>query len=98
MVDITLQDLRSFSEASSTMVTADAPLFGVVMILHGKVLGRGSYEAEKVGSSIGFPPRDQVVAEATRFWVQSDDGVRELKTRDQIAQLLREFQRAAGAS
>src|SRR6185503_2398160 len=98
MVDITLQDLRSFSEASSTMVTADAPLFGVVMILHGRVLGRGSYEADKVGSSIGFPSREHVVSEASRFWIQSDDGVRELKTRDDMAQLLREYQRAAGAS
>ena len=98
MADITLQELRNFSEASSTMVTADAPLFGVVMILHGRVLGRGYHEADKVGSSIGFPPRDHVVTEASRFWIQSDDGVRELKTRDEMAQLLREYQRAAGAS
>jgi len=98
MADITLQELRSFSEASSTMVTADAPLFGVVMILHGRVLGRGTYEADKVGTTIGFPSREHVVAEASRFWIQSDDGVRELKTRDDMAQLLREYQRAAGAS
>ena len=98
MTDITLEELRSFSEASSTLVTADAPLFGVVMILHGRVLGRGVHEAEKVGTSIGFPPRDHVVAIASRFWVQSDDGVRELKTRDEMAKLLREYQRAAGAT
>jgi hypothetical protein len=98
MADITLQELRSFSEASSTMVTADAPLFGVVMILHGRVLGRGSYEADKVGTTIGFPSREHVVLEASRFWIQSDDGVREVKTREGMAQLLREYQRAAGAS
>src|SRR5262245_35881315 len=98
MTDITLDELRSFSEASSTLVTADAPLFGVVMILHGRVLGRGAYEAEKVGACIGFPPRDHVVAIASRFWVQSDDGVRELKRRDEMAKLLREYQRAAGAT
>ena len=98
MADITLQELRDFSEASSSMVTADAPLFGVVMILHGRVLDRGSQEKEKVGVSIGFPPREQIVAEASRFWVQSDDGVRERRSRHEMAQLLREYQRAAGAS
>jgi hypothetical protein len=98
MSDITLEELRDFSEASSTLVTADAPLFGVVMILHGRVLGRGAYEAAKPGTSMGFPPRDHVIGEASRFWIQSDDGVRELKTREQMANLLREYQRAAGAS
>jgi hypothetical protein len=48
--------------------------------------------------SLGFPPRDQVVAEATRFWIQSDDGIRELKTREDMTKMLREYQRAAGAS
>lgn len=98
MTGITLQELRDFSEASSTMVTVDAPLFGVVIILHGRVLERGSHEAGKVGASIGFPPREQIVAEATRFWIQSDNGLRERKTRDQMSQMLREYQRAAGAS
>jgi hypothetical protein len=98
MSDITLEELRDYSEASSTMVTADAPLFGVVMILHGRVLNRGAYEAEKTGARMGFPPRDHIVSEASRFWIQSDDGVRELKTREQMARVLREYQRAAGAS
>ena len=98
MSDITLEELRDYSEASSTMVTADAPLFGVVMILHGRVLSRGADEGSKTGASMGFPPREHVVAEATRFWIQSDDGVRELKTREDMSKLLREYQRAAGAS
>jgi hypothetical protein len=98
MSEITLEELRGFSEASSTLVTADAPLFGVVMILHGRVLGRGPHEAARIGVSMGFPPRDHVIAEASRFWIQSDDGVRELKTRQEMAKLLREYQRAAGAS
>ena len=86
------------SEASSTFVTADAPLFGVVMILHGRVLGRGPMKPRKLVPASGFPPRDHVIAEASRFWIQGDDGVRELKTRDEMAKLLREYQRAAGAS
>ena len=98
MSDITLEELQDYSEASSTFVTADAPLFGVVMILHGRVLGRGPHEAASIGASMGFPPRDHIVTEASRFWIQSDDGIRELKTRNEMAKLLREYQRAGGAS
>jgi hypothetical protein len=98
MADITLQELRNFSKKSSTMVTADAPLFGVVMILHGRVLDRGSQETESAGGAIGFPSRDNVVAEASRFWIQTDDGTRQRKTRQEMAKLLREAQRAAGTS
>lgn len=98
MAEITLQELRDYSEASSTLVIADAPLFGVVMILHGRVLDRGPSETKNAGASIGFPPREQIVSEASRFWIQSDDGVREVKARTEMAKLLREYQRAAGAS
>lgn len=98
MADITLDQLRKFSNASTTMVTVDAPLFGVVMILNGQVILRGSQEGEKVGASLGFPPRDQILAEASRFWIQDENGVRRRKTRDEMAKLLREFKRAAGAS
>jgi hypothetical protein len=80
------------------MVTADAPLFGVVMILNGRVLARGSQDAGNAGAGVGFPPRDQVVAEASRFWIQHDNGVRERKSREEMARMLRDHQRAAGAS
>ena len=98
MAEITLEQLRMFSSASTTMVTVDAPLFGVVMILNGQVVLRGSHEAERIGSSLGFPPRDQILAEASRFWIQDENGVRHCKTRDEMAKLLRESKRAAGAS
>ena len=98
MTDITLEQLRKFSNASATMVTVDAPLFGVVMILNGHVILRGSQEEEKIGASLGFPPRDQILAEASRFWIQDEMGVRRRKTRDEMASLLRESKRAAGAS
>jgi len=98
MAEITLEQLRKFSSASTTMVTVDAPLFGVVMILNGRVILRGSHEAEKIGSSLGFPPRDQILAEAPRFWIQDENGVRRRRTRDEMAKLLRESKRAAGAS
>ena len=98
MAEITLDQLRKFSNASTTMVTVDAPLFGVLMILNGQVLQRGSHETDKIGSSLGFPPRDQILAEASRFWILDESGVRRCKTRDEMAKLLREFKRAAGAS
>jgi hypothetical protein len=96
--DITMDQLRKFTDASATMVTVDAPLFGVVMILNGRVIPRGSHEGEKVGTAMGFPPRDQILAEASRFWIQNEIGIRQRKTRDEMSKLLREFKRAAGAS
>ena|SRR5215207_10042273 len=98
MTDITLEELKDFSEASSALVTVDAPLFGVVMILRGRVLSRGPRDTTKAGSGMGFPPANQIVGEASRFWIQNDDGVRELKTRDEMGKLLRQYQRATGPS
>jgi hypothetical protein len=46
MLEITLEEIRVFSDCSSTTVTAHAPLFGVVTIMHGRILIRGVYEAE----------------------------------------------------
>lgn len=79
------------------MVIADAPLFGVVTIMHGEVIVRGSREAGKVGAGLGFPPHEQVLAEASRFWIQNTVGIRERKSRTEMAALLREQQRGAGA-
>ena len=98
MAEITLEQLRNFSNASATMVTVDAPLFGLFMILNGQVILRGSQEEQKIGSSNGFPSREEILAEASRFWIQDTSGVRRRKTRDQMAKLLREPKRAAGAS
>jgi hypothetical protein len=98
MAEITLDQLRNFSHASTTLVIVDAPLFGVLMILNGRVLHRGSHEAGKVGSSLGFPPREKIVVEASRFWIVDQCAVRRRKTRDEMAKLLRELRRAAGAS
>ena len=98
MADITLEGLRHYSKVSATMVTADAPLFGVVMVLHGQIVSRGDSETKNIGTSIGFPPREQIVAAAPRFWIQQDNGLRQMKTRDEMTKLLREYQRAAGAS
>jgi hypothetical protein len=98
MLDITLDQLRTFSGRSKTTVTVDAPLFGVVTIMHGRILIRGSHEKGKVGNSIGFPPQDQIIAEASRFWIQHSNGLRERKNREEMMVLLREIHRAAGAT
>ena len=98
MLDITLEQLQVFSDRTRTLVTVDAPLFGVVSIMHGRVLTRGSHEANKVGASIGFPPHDQIIAEASRFWIQHNSGIRELKNREEMARLLRENFRAVATT
>lgn len=86
---ITLDKLRTFSSQTGSLVTVDAPLFGSLMILNGKILGKGSaVEPEKVGRTPGFPPVDEIVAEATRFWIQHENGIREKKTRDEMAKRL----------
>lgn len=88
--DITLEKLRVFSEKTHTLVTVDAPLFGSVMLLEGRVLDKGTaVEAEKIGHSTGFPPPERIVSEAGRFWIQLPNGVRERKSRDQMAKLLK---------
>jgi hypothetical protein len=93
--EITLEKLRLLSERTHTLITIDAPLFGSVMIFNGRVLHRGGtyVEAEKIGNSMGFPAYEHVLAEASRFWILDENGVRRAKSREEIAQLLEQFQR-----
>ena len=88
--EITLEKLCLFTDRSKTLITIDAPLFGSVMIFNGRVLSKGaSYvEPEKIGNSIGFPAYAEVVAEASRFWLVDENGVRRRKCREEMAQLL----------
>jgi len=89
--EITLEKLREFSDRTNTMITVDAPLFGSVMVLHGRVLNKGSaVEPEKIGQANGFPPPEQIVAEAARFWILLANGIRERKDRSEMAKLLEE--------
>ena len=89
---ITLEKLQAFSDRSNTMVTIDAPLFGSVMIMNGRILQKGeSYvESSKIGQAIGFPAYEQVIAEATRFWILDETGIRLRKCREEMAKLLEE--------
>ena len=88
--EITLEKLRQFTGRSNTLITIDAPLFGSLMIFNGRVLNKSaSYvEPDKIGNSTGFPAYEQVVAEASRFWIVDERGVRRRKCREEMAQLL----------
>jgi hypothetical protein len=92
--EITLQRLRSFSDSTNTLVTIDAPLFGSVTILNGRVLAKGVDYVDplKIGHSIGFPSFDNVVAEASRFWIQYENGIRKRVGRPEMAKLIEEFE------
>jgi hypothetical protein len=90
--EITLEKLRIYSDRSSTLVTIDAPLFGSVMILNGRLLDKGAaVEPEKIGHTMGFPSADQIVVEASRFWILHSDGHRERKSREEMAKLIGNF-------
>jgi hypothetical protein len=88
---ITLEKLRTFSVRTNTMITVDAPLFGSVMLLNGRVLDKGSaVEPEKIGHTSGFPSPEKIVADAARFWILLSNGIRERKSREEMAKLLEE--------
>jgi hypothetical protein len=90
--EITLDKVFHFTNRSNSLITIDAPLFGSVMIFNGRILMKGaSYvEPEKIGNSIGFPAYEQILAEASRFWIVDEMGIRRLKCREEMAKLLEE--------
>src|SRR6476646_7827508 len=92
--EITLEQVRLLTDRSNLLITIDAPLFGSVMIFNGRMIYKGaSYvEPETIGNSIGFPSDEQILAEATRFWIGDERGVRRLKQREEMAELLDQVQ------
>jgi hypothetical protein len=60
------------------------------MIFNGRILARSeSYvEHEKIGNSIGFPAYETVVAEASRFWIMDEFGIRQRKSRSEMGEML----------
>ena len=85
--EITLERLQTYSDRSNSLITVDAPLFGSVLIFCGRILSRGT-EPEKVGQTIGYPSPEKVIVSASRFWIQYQNGIRERRTRDEMAKLL----------
>ena len=98
--EITLEQVRLLTDRSNLLITVDAPLFGSVMIFNGRILYKGaSYvEPEKIGNSIGFPSYEQILAEATRFWIVDERGVRRLKQREEMAELIDQVQQRRSRS
>jgi len=88
--EITLEKLRLFTSRSNTLITIDAPLLGSLMIFNGRVLQKAPayVEPEKIGHAVGFPSYEHVVAEASRFWILDEMGVRQRKCREEMAKLL----------
>lgn len=87
--ELTIERVREFSEKTTTLITVDAPLFGSVMILNGRVLDKGeAVEPEKIGASAGFPHPDRILSEATRFWVQDSSGIRRRKSREELSEMI----------
>ncbi len=88
--ELTLDKLRLFTDRSNTLITIDAPLFGSLMIFNGRVLMKSPHyvEPEKIGSSIGFPSYEQILAEASRFWLVDEIGIRRRKCREEMVKLL----------
>jgi hypothetical protein len=58
--------------------------------MNGRLLRKGANYVEpgKIGQAIGFPAYEQIVAEASRFWIQHQTGIRMRKGRDEMAKLL----------
>ena len=54
--ELTLEKLRLFSDYTNTLLTIDAPLFGSVTILNGRILSKGVdyVDPAKIGHSTGF--------------------------------------------
>ena len=92
--EITLEKLRMLTNRSGILITIDASLFGSLMVFNGQVLQKGaSYvDPDKIGNSIGFPAYEQVLAEASRFWIVDENGIRRRKCRDEMAELLEQLE------
>jgi hypothetical protein len=54
--------------------------------------GADYVDPAKIGHSIGFPAFHHIVAEASRFWIQYESGIRKRVARAEMAKLLEEFE------
>jgi hypothetical protein len=90
---ITLEKLQVLTERSNILITIDAPLFGTVLVFNGQLLYRGGtyVEPEKIGIALGLPTCEHILAEASRFWILDENGVRRLKCREEIAEMLEQI-------
>ena len=87
--DLSLDKLCAFSDRTQTLITVDAPLYGSLLLLDGKVLKRKSaVKGKKADSGARIPSPESIVGKASRFWIQDHKGVRDRKDREEMAALL----------
>jgi hypothetical protein len=88
-LDIPMDSLLAFSHGTYSLITVDAPLFGSFLIFNGRITSRGTIvEPEKIGQTIGYPAPERILVQAARFWIQHPTGIRERKSRKEMAQIL----------
>ena len=93
VTDVSIEKLCSFSKQTQTLITVDAPLYGSLLILEGKVL-KGKSAAKNPQADDpprGLPTPEEIVREASRFWIQARSGIRDHKNRDEMSQLLEDI-------
>ncbi len=96
MVDVSelsIEKICIFSSQTKTLVTVDAPLYGSLMVMDGKLLKRKSAVKNSGGEveAPGIPSAEDIVREASRFWIQDRAGVRDRKNRQEMGELLEQI-------
>ena len=91
--EVSIEKICSFSKQTQTLVTVDAPLYGRLLVLDGKIL-KAKSSAKKSRAKVKTPgvrSYEDIVREASRFWIQDRSGVRERKSRDEMSVILEEI-------
>ena len=87
--EVSLESLCAFSNRTGTLVTVDAPLYGSFQVLEGKLLGRRpGARAGNNGHRPRLPSPEDILRNASRFWIQDHVGIRDRKSRREMAELL----------
>lgn len=88
--EISIKKICTFSSQTNTLVTIDAPLYGSLLVLEGKILnGKSTTKKQQVKTErTGIPSAEDIVREASRFWIQDRSGIRDRKNRQEMSELL----------
>ena len=91
--ELSIEKICAFSSQTQTLVTVDAPLYGSLMVMDGKVLKRKSTVKNRTAEAEapGVPSTEDIVREASRFWIQDRSGVRDRKNRQEMGELLEQI-------
>ncbi len=95
--DVSLEKLCAFSSQTQTQITVDAPLYGTLLLLDGKVLKRksavkgGARKGNAGKQAPGKASPESIVGKASRFWIVGPSGVRDRKSRQEMTDLLKQI-------